>query len=138
MVDKTGIKASQLFGWESEPKADRTSAKTSSGAVAERPAERGTPRVAPTDWESVRQPPNERDRSLSFVAVDWLQKFSAEDRPSNLCAMYPRVANRLALCWPDPVLRQHLLEGLLVDKRGKRQGFPAPVAQELIRLRRMP
>jgi hypothetical protein len=74
---------------------------------------------------------------LSFVAVDWAQKLSPADRPSNLCALYPRVANRLALCWPDAVLTRHFLESLLVDKRGTRQGFPAPVAAELIRLHRL-
>jgi hypothetical protein len=48
---------------------------------------------------------------------------------------YPRVANRLALCWSDKVLTRRLFEELLTDQRGGRRGFPPPVRDELLRLR---
>ena len=47
----------------------------------------------------------------------------------------PGVANRLALCWRDTTLTDRLLDGFLVDRRGKRKGFPPPVAAELLALR---
>lgn len=49
---------------------------------------------------------------------------------------YPRVVNRLALCWNDAALTDRLLDDLLIGRRGKRKGFPGPVAEELLRLRR--
>lgn len=57
-------------------------------------------------------------------------------RPHRLCQLYPRVANRLALCWPDWALTERLFEDLMIDKREGRQGFPREVAAELMRLRR--
>lgn len=135
MVDKTGIKATQIFGWDSEPKTERKSITGTADAATDRSPAKGAPPDNQTDWAARRQPPNERDQSLSFVAVAWEQTFAPGDRPANLCVLYPRVANRLALCWPDAGLTLTLLESLLVDKRGKRQGFPAPVKEELVRLR---
>lgn len=137
MVDKKGIKVSQIFGWDIEPKTERTSLTRPVNAAADRRAAPSAGPAGAAGWEAQRQAPNERDQSLSFVALGWQEKFAPADRPTNLCTLYPRVANRLALCWPDVALTLHLLEGLLVDKRGKRQGFPSPVAAELIRLRRL-
>ena len=49
--------------------------------------------------------------------------------------MYPRLANRLALCWDDAALAARVLDNLVVDKRRNRAGFPPEVSQELIHLR---
>ena len=56
-------------------------------------------------------------------------------RPERLCARYPRVANRLALCWAELDLTERLFDDLLNDRRGGRRGFPAPVLVELRALR---
>lgn len=132
------FKPTQLFCWETEPKLERdigglrTPLALRSGDPAGLvPADAGTQPV----WEGQRQPSNRRDLTLSSVATAWLIQFAPAQRPSNLCALYPRVANRLALCWPDTELKRRLLDSLLVDQRGKRQGFPGPVADELRRLR---
>jgi hypothetical protein len=86
------------------------------------------------EWRAFRSPQRSFDKVLSRQAMAWLNAFPAPLRPSHLCARYPRVANRLALCWCDPVLTERLFEDFLIDKRGTRQGFPAPVASELRRL----
>ena len=47
----------------------------------------------------------------------------------------PRVANALCASWADPQAALQVLEGLLMDRRGGRQGFPREVAGELVALR---
>lgn len=48
-----------------------------------------------------------------------------------LAAAHPRLVNKLALCWSDPVLADSVLKDLLMDKRGGRRGFPRVIAAEL-------
>ena len=67
--------------------------------------------------------------------VLWADDLPTKLRPNELILHYPRVANRLALCWNDRVLSNRLFEDLLLDKRGGRKGFPPLVRAELIRLR---
>lgn len=69
------------------------------------------------------------------AAFKWIARLPKDVRPINLLKQYPRVANNLALSWPDPRAFRHCLYDLLVDKRGGRQGFPQPVLQDLLRLR---
>jgi hypothetical protein len=88
------------------------------------------------DWSRLREPQRPMDSMLSAMAHDWLGSLPGPIRPAELCAAYPRVANRLALCWNDPSLTERLLDDLLIGRRGKRKGFPRPVAEELLRLRR--
>ena len=75
------------------------------------------------------------EESLSRVAQRWLDELPPALRPTHLCARYARIANRLALCWPDAKLTQQVFESLLVDRRGGRKGFPPPVRAELLALR---
>jgi hypothetical protein len=88
------------------------------------------------EWARLRGPQRPMDAVLSSMARDWLETLPGPMRPAELCAAYPRVANRLALCWNDPALTERLLDDLLIGRRGKRKGFPRPVAEELLRLRR--
>ncbi len=67
--------------------------------------------------------------------MTWRDSLQQQHRPTQLCALFPRVANRLALCWNDAVLASRVLDELVVDKRRNRAGFPREVSQELIRLR---
>jgi hypothetical protein len=83
----------------------------------------------------LRSPPNPRDRTLSPVAQAWYDALPPELQPKALVAAYARVANRIALCWPDAHLVQVLFDDLLNDKRGTRRGFPAEIQVELKALR---
>lgn len=49
---------------------------------------------------------------------------------------FPHVLNRLASVWHEPAAFNAAMRSLLVDERGTRQGFPFPVIDELIDLRR--
>ncbi len=87
------------------------------------------------DWEKARSPQREQDLVLSDQVLSWLQLLPQPVRPSALCAHYPRVANRIALCWSDPLLTEQVFDALLLSQRGKRKGFPPTVAAEMLRLR---
>lgn len=91
-------------------------------------------RPAKTDWAALRSPERPTDKSPTPLTLEWAASLPAHVRPLNLLSSYPRVANRLALCWNDPVLTDRLFGDLLMDKRVGRQGFPIPVAMELKRL----
>jgi hypothetical protein len=86
------------------------------------------------DWSQVRSPERTHDQALTELAKTWAASLPPRVRPVNLLELYPRVANRVALCWSDAVLMASLFEDLLMDKRGGRKGFPPLVATELKRL----
>jgi hypothetical protein len=82
----------------------------------------------------LRSPPNPRDKKLSDLAKVWVDRFPPAHKPLSLCHLYPRIANRLALCWADQALTEMIFSELLEDRRGNRQGFPTAVQQELLTL----
>jgi hypothetical protein len=88
----------------------------------------------PDQWESLRRTPRHNDEALTGTTRLWLRRLPAGRRPQRLCVLYPRVANAIAWSWRDPVQRQVLLDDLLADRRGGRQGFPKLVVAELRRL----
>ena len=117
-----------FFGWGARD--------TRSAAAKTSPARR--PAAEPTTesgWQRLRTQPRPCDQSLSPLAAIWCNSLHPQHRPTQLCALFPRLANRLALCWDDPALASRVLDGLVVDKRRHRAGFPPEVSQELIRLR---
>jgi hypothetical protein len=140
------IKTSQLFGWEQEPVDERPSEfmpSTGFGTLSGYHANLGndssvvSPQPSrPANWVARRDPPSHRDNALSQIARAWFESLPVPLRPRHLCVHYPRIANRLALCWPDLALTQRLFERLMVDNRGGRQGFPTEVAGELAQLHR--
>ena len=83
----------------------------------------------------LRSPPNPRDARLSDLALVWLHRLQADLRPLTLCEQFPRIANRLALCWDDRILTERVFDDLMEDRRGNRRGFPADVKRELLALR---
>ncbi len=83
----------------------------------------------------LRAPPSPRDTMLMALAKSWLNALPPAYQPHTLCVQYPRVANRLALCWNDKMLTEAVFDDLLLDRRGGRQGFPGPVHTELVKLR---
>ncbi len=86
-------------------------------------------------WAAVRRAPRGCDHALTGTTRVWLRRLPARRRPLRLCEAYPRVANRIAWCWRDADLSEQVLDDLLVDRRGGRRGFPAPIVRELQRLR---
>jgi hypothetical protein len=87
------------------------------------------------DVSQLRSPPRPQDLTLSKVARAWADGLPPPMRPEAVCSQYPRIANRIALCWGDPALTAQLFDQLLVDRRGSRRGFPPAVRSELLALR---
>jgi hypothetical protein len=85
-------------------------------------------------WRLLRGPSRARDQTLTPLAHAWYSALPEDLQPQALRARYPRVANRLALCWADPVLTNVVLRELLNDKRRRRKGFAADVRLELLKL----
>lgn len=85
-------------------------------------------------WLQRRDPERPQDMALSALGKLWTDQFPLAQRPKSLCRQYPRLANRLALCWPDQQLTGMVLVDLLIDRRGGRRGFPADVQAELRQL----
>ncbi len=86
-------------------------------------------------WAARRRAPRATDNALTGTARVWLRRLPARRRPLRLCELYPRVVNRIAWCWPDPVMVKQVLDDLTQDRRGGRQGFAPPLLRELQRLR---
>jgi hypothetical protein len=91
--------------------------------------------VPPEHWAKVRRARVPTDRALTGRAIDWLLRLPAGVRPQNLSTQFPRIINALADAWRDRAEFQAALEALLSDQRKGRQGFPAPVHEELVALR---
>ncbi len=88
-------------------------------------------------WTAARRAPRLGDSNLLATARQWLRRLPARRRPTRLAAKHPRIVNRIAWCWSDPALSMQVLDDLLTDRRGGRDGFPAPIVLELRRLRRL-
>jgi hypothetical protein len=87
------------------------------------------------DWSALRRPPRHSDEALTGTTRAWLRRLPPGRRPQRLCCRFPRVANRIAWCWPDPKLTRQVFDDLLEDRRGRREGFPRAIVAELRRLR---
>ena len=113
-----------------------TDSDTIVGSRDEQASDRRAPELASeAAWLRKRSAPNPRDASLSNVALAWLDRLPAELRPIALCERFPRIANRLAICWGDAALSAMVLNEFLTDRRGNRQGYPPEVQRELQALR---
>ena len=97
--------------------------------------ERAHARAAATliEWASVRKamPANH----LLPMSAKWLRAFPHEAAPCALAAQFPRIVNMIALQWDNRSACSGYFESLITDARGGRTGFPAPVREELLRLR---
>ncbi|HEY6135760.1 MAG TPA: hypothetical protein VIW70_17430 [Rubrivivax sp.] len=91
--------------------------------------------LEPDFWERRRRKSLPTDRALNGVAIEWVLALPIALRPMGLCDRYPRVANAIAEAWPIFELRRSMLDSLLEDKRGRRQGFPPEVRSEIETLR---
>jgi hypothetical protein len=65
----------------------------------------------------------------------WAAALPRKVQPLALMRRFPRIANQLAAVWSETPSIRSYLDGLLVDDRGHRQGFPQDVLSELLSLR---
>jgi hypothetical protein len=100
------------------------------------PAGGAVPGDEPLRWAEQRSPERVADRMIHPRTQHWMQTLPAGLWPMHLASRYPRIANQLALAWPDRALSERSFAQVLADDRGGRQGFPREVAEELLRLRR--
>jgi hypothetical protein len=109
--------------------------------AAKQAAERAQARLADKrETTSAQQAQWARSREVSDpqTATEttraWANRLASNLYPGELLERYPRVANRLALCWSDAILTSRLFDSLLQDRRGGRKGFPDAVKEDLLRL----
>jgi hypothetical protein len=138
------FKLSQVFGWAQEPAQERPSQFRSTQnklSEFESLASRydATQRVVATELaaKSERAPPSQFDAVLTPLVEIWMEVLPAHAHPRLLNKQFPRISNRLALCWPDPALTVRLLDNFITDKRGTRRGFPRGPLEELRVLRKL-
>lgn len=138
------IKLTQLFGWENEPVDERPSefmpSRLSEFSAFGEFGPRGrevAPQKAldPTRTSFQRSALSIHDKTLSPLVPGWMESLPPDVKPRFLCKRFPRIANRLALCWADSALTVRLIDDFLSDKRGTRLGFPAEATAELSSLR---
>jgi hypothetical protein len=139
-------KRTHLFGWEHEPAVERPSEfmpsrlSEFSSLGAFDPLARAAASKHRADLiapEARRSPPRDSDKATSPLVPRWMESLPPESRAHYLCAHFPRIANRLALCWADPALAVRLLDDFFMDTRGTRRGFPSEAMTELTRLRQV-
>lgn len=87
------------------------------------------------NYDTLRNPHNARDSRLKENTIKWARAIPSPLRPRELCKQFPRVANMLADAWPHRREFEAQLNGLMLDDRGARQGFPLAVLRELADLR---
>jgi hypothetical protein len=71
------------------------------------------------------------DNSIDANGKMLLDKLPEDIRPKVTVEKFPRIVNKLGTLWKRPDEFVTYLDELLVDKRGKRKGFPLSVALEL-------
>ena len=85
------------------------------------------------DWTARRKA---KPAEFLFPAtVRWMASLQFEVQATAIGKDFPRIANVLAALWTRPDELTSYLNELLVDKRGRRQGFPIRVLGELDALR---
>jgi hypothetical protein len=96
----------------------------------------------PAGYQTRRQTENWAERRkgsepepLSDAAVAWMAALPESVRPKQLALRYARLANHLCKLWNDPAPCERVLDELMMDRRGGRQGFPLAIAHELATLR---
>lgn len=121
------------LAWPQQPRPMAAPAADDSPPAIAPPAAAEPAPVAnvPPDWTRLRAAPSAKDFSLSPLARAWMDTRPPGAAPQELAQVYPRIVNRLALCWDDPKLALLVLDTLLADKRGGRRGFPLAVDLEL-------
>lgn len=84
-----------------------------------------------------RRSNDDNAQRLDTTTVKWLQNLAEKHRPNMLAAQFRRIANKLALVWPNSLATEAYLDELMFDKRGNRQGFPITISLELATLKEL-
>jgi hypothetical protein len=69
--------------------------------------------------------------ALLPTTQEWLDALPRRVQPYLLCKLYPRIANIIAAKWLDTEALRAYFDGLLVDRRRGRRGFPLEVLNDL-------
>jgi hypothetical protein len=77
----------------------------------------------------------QRTIDLDSFAFAWMAHLPREVQPLELGRLYPRIVNNLTQLWTNGSQIDSYLDELLLDKRGRRNGFPKVVRDELLVLR---
>jgi hypothetical protein len=92
--------------------------------------------ITMSDNHSAQNAPADGDaQHLSPDAAQILAAIPAEFAPKQLVGTYPRIFNQIASLWKIPRQMDPYLDSLIMDQRGRRQGFPGPIAWEILRLK---
>ena len=83
------------------------------------------------DWTAKRMSQDRMPPALHNRTFKWLANLPSKTRPYELAKQFPRIANRLAETWDRPMECLSHLDGLIMDGRGDRKGFPSAVATEI-------
>lgn len=84
-----------------------------------------------------RHPESGNEKVISSTGMAWLLSLDKEHFPIELAKRYPRIINTLAEVWNSSENGRAYLDGLLLDDRGDRMGFPMSVLRELIALKEL-
>ena len=85
------------------------------------------------DWSKHRRP--QPDEFLLPISESLLDQLPPEVFPGALAAQYARIVNLIASEWNRAGTHPAFFDELLIDRRGGRRGFPAPVKRDLEKLR---
>ena len=106
-------------------------------AVAD-PIDRGRADESVDSQVSVDFTRQRRAQPVAFLLPStqkWLEGLPRRVQPHVLSDYYPRIANSLAAMWEDTEGLRAYFDGLFIDRRGGRQGFPSDVLNDLRVLR---
>jgi hypothetical protein len=106
-------------------------------AVAD-PIDRGRPDESVDAQVSIDFTRQRRAQPVAFLLPStqkWLESLPRRVQPRVLCDYYPRIANSLAAMWEDTEGLRAYFDGLFIDRRGGRRGFPPDVLNDLRVLR---
>ncbi len=91
---------------------------------------RETPQSTPSSMRAARVP------KIDDAAIELLESLPPALRLVDVRGQYPRILNRIAQAWSDPHRFAKLIDSLLIDDRGNREGFPFEIIKEVTELRR--
>jgi len=94
------------------------------------PARRFKDPVEEEDERRLRRPAEPANFPLPQTRA-WAMRLPAEVRPVALLRDFGRIANLLAMAWPDSAATYRYLHELLIDHRGNRAGFAPEIHREI-------
>ena len=84
-----------------------------------------------SDWQTVRRTVDVKDSQLRVRTFKWLATLPAHVRPMATARQYARIVNRIGDLWAHCESTRLYFQGLLIDRREGREGFPSVVRREL-------